>query len=277
MSKKKKPAPLPESLGLEPFGVDTHAHLDMPGAFEEGPAEVIARAGRAGVADIGNVFLGPDAYDLSRQALEPYPELFFLLGVHPHDASGLNDEGLSRMRQAFLRDERLRAVGEIGLDYHYDRSPREVQREAFVRQLAMARELGKPVAVHCREAEDDMLAILREQGFEGWPVMWHCFGGGPELAGKIIDAGWTISIPGPVTYKKNEDLRRAVEIIPLERLVVETDAPYLAPEPHRGSRNEPAMCAFAAACVAEVKGLDVQVAWKVMGDNARRFFGIAGR
>lgn len=273
MSKKKKKRAAPESLGLASHGVETHAHLDLE-AFDEDLDEVVERARASGVETIGQVFLGPEAYEQNRGRFEGHDGFFYLLGVHPHDASSLDAECLASMRRAFEADPKLKAVGEIGLDYYYDYSPREKQREAFRTQLALAREVGRPVVIHSRDADDDTLRILEEAGYAGGDVLWHCFGRDAEFARKVLDNGWTVSIPGTVTYRKSDSLREAVAMVPLDRLVVETDCPFLAPEPYRGKRNEPAFCVFTAKAVADAKGVDVAEVWRRAGENARAFFGL---
>lgn len=274
MSKKKKDRPLPESFGLPPVGVDSHAHLDMDGADAERIGHILDRARRAGLTGVGNVFLGPAAHARGAALFVDHPEVFFLLGVHPCEAGSCDPETLAALEAAFAADPRLRALGEIGLDYYWDAAPREVQARVFRSQLELAAERGLPVVIHSRQAEADTLAILAEMGFRDRPVLWHCFGGGPELAGKILDQGWFISTPGTVTYAKAEDPRRAVAMIPADRLLLETDSPYLAAEPYRGRTNEPALLVFTALAVAGLTGRDPADVWRTTGDNARRFFGL---
>jgi TatD DNase family protein len=275
VSKKRKgPRPDPASLGLPCVGVDSHAHLDM----EEFPLEelpgVLDRAGAAGVAAVGNVFLGPAAFAAGRGRFAERPEVFFLLGVHPCDAASLVPQDLTAMAAAFREEPRLRGLGEIGLDYYWDAAPREAQRRVFGDQLALARDLDVPVVIHSRAAEADTLAVLDDLGFRGRPVLWHCFGGDGELLGALRSRGFFVSVPGPVTYPQNTALAEAVAAMDLSRLLLETDAPYLAPEPWRGKRNEPAFTAFTAVRVAALLGLAPETVWRATGDNARAFFGL---
>lgn len=274
MSKKNKaPRPEPETLHLPPTGVDSHAHLDLPD-FDADREAILDRAKACGVARVGNVFLGPAAYEKNRGLFAHRPEVFFLLGIHPGDADTCTDEGLAAMRTAFGSDPRLKAVGEIGLDYYWDDHPREVQEAAFRAQLALALEIGLPPVIHCRDAFEDTLRVLDDAGLSGRPLLWHCFGGDETQAEAILSRGWHLSIPGPVSYSANEAARRAVAIIPMERLLLETDCPYLSAEPWRGKRNHPALTGFTAACVAQVKGLTTEEIWTTAGDNARRFFNL---
>jgi len=268
---KHKEREQPEALGLACVGADSHAHLD---GRDIDPRVVLARARACGVRTVGNVFLGPEAYRRHRAGFEADPDVFFLLGVHPHEAGKMTEADWTDMHHAFETDPRLRGVGEIGLDYYYDFSPRQDQRHWFRRQLELARELNQPVVIHCREAEDDCLAILDQMGFAGKPLLWHCFGLGPDWAERLLSRGWHLSIPGTVTYPKNEALRAAVTTIPADRLLLETDSPYLAPEPYRGKPNEPAFIVFTAREVARLRGEDLHALWQRCGDNTRRFFGM---
>ncbi|BCS88829.1 TatD family hydrolase [Pseudodesulfovibrio sediminis] len=264
----------PESLELAQVGVDSHAHLDLED-FDEDREILLRRAADSGLSQIVNVFLGPDAYEQRKGLFDAHPQVSFLLGVHPNNAEQLTDETLSRMRAHFLADPRLKGVGEIGLDYYWDRVPHDVQKAAFIRQLELARELDKPIIIHSRDANDDTVAILLEQGFKDHPLLWHCFGADMELAETIVSSGWHISIPGPVTFrKKSEEVQAAVARIPLELLMIETDCPYLAPEPWRGKRNHPALVGFTAKRIAEIKGRSLEDIWQITGDNARRFFSL---
>ena len=268
---RKPSRPAPESLALPPGGVDTHAHLD--GDRYPDPRAVIARAQACGVSQVANVFLGPAAYAAHRDQVAG-PGVFFLLGIHPHEAGQVDSEALRAMEQAFRSDPVLRAVGEIGLDYHYDFFPRAVQQEAFQRQLELACRVDRPVVVHSREAEDDTLRILERMGFAGRLVLWHCFGLGADWAAEILSRGWILSLPGPVTFPKNHALRAAVAGLPADTFVLETDCPYLAPEPYRGGRNEPALLVFTAREVARLRGEAPEEVWRRCGATARRFFGI---
>lgn len=271
----KKNIPLPETFGLPPVGVETHAHLDFPD-FAEDLDDVLDRARAAGVAWFGNVFLSPDAYRVHQPRLSSIAGMFFTLGIHPHEASTVTPDVLADMAELFaqnqVKDKGLRALGEIGLDFYWDRSPRDVQVRAFQDQLTLARELDLPVIVHSREAEPETLTILLDMGFKDRPLLWHCFGQGRELAEHILAQGWHISIPGPVTFPKSTALREAIPHIPLSRMVLETDCPFLTPHPFRGRRNEPAYLCYTAQAVAELRGQSVQDLWSACGNTARAFF-----
>lgn len=273
MSKKKDlPRIAPQALGLLPGGADAHAHLD---SLSDDLAAVMERAEQAGITHIGQVFLGPAAYRAHQQAMRGYPGLFFLLGVHPCDALECTGDVLADMRAAFSADDRLKGVGEIGLDFYWKDCPHPIQEEAFRLQLALARDVSLPVVIHSRDAAMDTLRILEAEGLAGRPVLWHCFSGDAvSHLDRILANGWHVSIPGPVTYPANQALRDAAARVPLDRLHVETDCPYLAPLPWRGKPNEPAYVVFTAAAVAKARNMTVAELWAACGRNTTRFFGV---
>lgn len=271
---KKKNRPSPESFGLERVGIETHAHLDMDG-FEaaEVPA-VLERAALAGVRLVGNVFLGAEAFFSNRALFDAHPEVFFVLGAHPNDCAGYTDAEMAGIERAFAEEPRLRALGEIGLDFYWDSASPEIQERAFRDQLAFAGERDIPVVIHCREAEEDAFRVLLDMGYRDRPLVWHCFGGDAAMAARIFSYGWHVSVPGPVTYKKNEAVMAAVAGMDLSRVMLETDAPYLTPEPYRGKRNEPAYIVFTAAKIAELMGRSLEEVWSATAANAEAFFGL---
>jgi TatD DNase family protein len=218
--------------------VDSHCHLDDK-QFSEDREAVIARALEAGVERMMAIGTGDGPADLETavRLAELYPFFFATVGVHPHDASKAEPDTFDRLRDV-VRHPKVLAVGEIGLDYHYDFSPREIQRDVFIRQLELACEAGKPIVIHTREAWSDTTAILCEHYYGGG--IFHCFTGGPAEAREALDLGFHLSFGGVLTFPKAEALREVARMVPLDRILVETDAPYLAPVPHRGKRNEPA-------------------------------------
>lgn len=271
----KKPVRIdPLTQALAAGGADSHAHLDGKD-FAADRNEVISRADSAGVSMIGNVFLSPEDYKARNHFFADASGVFYLLGIHPCDGLKCTPQCLEQMAAIFASDTRLKAVGEIGLDFHWDDCPRELQRRAFAMQLEMAKSLKKPVVIHCREAETDCLTLLEAGGFKDYPLLWHCFGGDRALARRIVRNGWHISIPGAVTFPANADLREAAADIPGERLLLETDCPYLAPVPWRGTRNEPAYLVFTAREVAACRKEDPEKLWLQCGANTREFFGLA--
>jgi TatD DNase family protein len=257
--------------------VDSHAHIDGE-QFDADRGEVVERARSAGVRAILNVGTGdPHAGDMERAVAvaESFEGVYAAVGVHPHDAKLYDEAAERRLLGLIGRGRPVVAWGEIGLDYHYDHSPREVQREVFSRQLALARETGVPVIIHSREADEETAEILRDV-YAGAPRggVMHCFGGGPALAEAALEIGFYISFAGNVTFKKAEGLREVARTVPLERLLVETDCPYLAPVPLRGRRNEPAYVVETARFLAALRGVEPEELGRVTSENFSRLFGV---
>lgn len=271
--KEKTPAPDPASFNLPLTGVETHAHLNGK-YFKDDREETLARAKQAGLARIGQVFMCTEYWMQGRNFFNGHPEVFFLLGVHPNEAKRLDDDELARIRAAVTEDKRIKALGEMGLDYYWKEVPPEVQQNAFRLQIRLAKELDMPIVVHCRDAVEDTINILVDEGCKDYRLLWHCFGGDTDMARRVLDLGWHISIPGIITYPSNTALREAVKHIPLDRLVMETDCPFLPPVPHRGERNEPAYLAFTIQTMAEAKGMDAAELWTSCGRTAVNFFGL---
>ncbi|MCG8532483.1 MAG: TatD family hydrolase [Desulfovibrionales bacterium] len=270
---KKKNRPAPQSLGLPRTGVESHAHLDLA-PFSEDIEVVLQRAAESGVKHICNVFLSVAAYNEKKALFDGHDEVFFILGTHPSHVDQCTDEEMDAMRKAFAEDDRLRGLGEIGLDYYWDHFPREEQKVIFIKQLHLAKELGTRVIIHSRDAVEDTLDILEAEGFKDYPLLWHCFNGGRDMAQRIIDNGWYVSIPGTVTYPKNVEAQEALHVIPTDKMLLETDSPYLTPVPYRGKRNEPAYTVFTAEFVAKQLGMETEALWTRCGENAIRFFGL---
>lgn len=252
--------------------IDSHAHLADP-AFDGAHEGVIARARAAGAVAVVCIGESPAAAIRARDiALREPGFLFFTAGVHPHDAAAFDAaRDLDSIRT--LAAEGAVAVGECGLDYHYDHSPRDRQREVFRAQLALAAELHLPVVVHTREADDDMRAMLAEARALGVRGVLHCFTGSHELARAGLDAGWLISFSGVITFRSWKD-RELLRLVPLERLLVESDAPYLAPVPHRGARNEPSWVPRTIETLSEARGSDIATLGTALSHNAIDFFGL---
>jgi len=252
--------------------IDSHAHLGDP-AFAEDRDEVIARiraAGGLGVVCIGESL---EAAARAQSIAADHPGfVWWTAGVHPHDAAGFNPSADVDAIQAAMTQGAV-AVGECGLDYHYDHSPRALQRRAFAAQLAIAAQFRRPVVVHTREAEDDTAAMIREAGEAGILGVLHCFTGSAALAEVGLAAGWCVSFAGIVTFKK-WDRDDVVRLVPDDRLLIESDSPYLAPVPFRGKRNEPAWCARTLHRLAEVRGTDAETLGAHVTTNARRLFGL---
>lgn len=250
---------------------DSHCHLTDP-AFAADRDGVVARAVAAEVA--GVVTICSDAADLEAvlQLARAHDRVWGTAGIHPHEARHATDEAMGRVRSALESEPRIRAVGECGLDYHYDHSPRDAQLAVFCAQLELAAELGRPVVVHSREADADTAHLIRE--FRGRVLgVLHCFTGGSELLDVGLEAGWYVSFGGMVSFRNyaGRDLLRSV---PGERLLIETDSPYLAPVPHRGQRNEPAWVVRVAEVVAQLRDEPLQALAAATTANAHVFYGI---
>jgi TatD DNase family protein len=257
--------------------IDSHAHIDGE-EFDADRDEVVRRARESGVCAILNVGTGdPHSGSLERavEVAEKYDGVFAAVGVHPHDARLFDDDAASRIQRLAKQSSRVIAWGEIGLDYHYDNSPRDVQREVFRRQLRLAREVELPVIIHSREADDDTVNILREELKDSvrGGVM-HCFGGSRSRLAGIVELGFMVSFAGNLTFKKAEDLREVARLVPLERLLVETDCPFLTPVPFRGKRNEPARVVEVARYLAQLRQVTLEEMGRLTTDNFARFFAL---
>jgi len=249
---------------------DTHAHLHFP-EFAGDLDAVLARARAAGVR--GMVTIGTDVAT-SRAAVAlaaREPDVWAAVGIHPHEASSADDTALVEIER-LASDARVVAIGETGLDFFRNLSPREAQARAFRAQLALARRTGKPVLVHCRDAHEETLSLLAAEGTRERGGIMHCFSGDLAIARRCLDLGLLISLAGPVTYPKPGALHEVARMIPSDRLVVETDCPYLPPQPYRGKRNEPAYVAITAARVAELRGEPLIDLAARMSENARALF-----
>jgi TatD DNase family protein len=250
--------------------IDTHCHL-ADAAYDADRTEVLERAWAAGVAHVVVVGESPEASDRALELARAEPRLATTAGIHPHDASRWSADTGQWLRQR-LGDPRVAAAGEMGLDYHYDHSPRARQREAFEAQLALAAEAGKPAVIHAREADDDVAAILSSH--PGTVAILHSFSSGPGLLRAGLVLRHYVSFSGMVTFK-NWRLDPAILETPADRLLLETDGPYLAPVPHRGKRNEPAFVRQVAERIAAVRGVPVEELIALSGQNAARVFGLS--
>ena len=249
--------------------VDSHCHLD-DSKFDEDRDQTIERARAAGVERLLAIGTGSGPPDLeaAMRLAERYDFIYATIGVHPHDAAKATEETFTRLRE--LADHpKVLAIGEIGLDYHYDFSPRPVQQEVFARQLALAAEVRKPIIIHTREAWEDTLAQITSLPHGG---IMHCFTGDPAQARQALDRGFHLSFGGVLTFPKAETVREAARLTPDDRLLVETDCPYLAPIPHRGKRNEPAFMLATVNRLAEVRGSSPEAIAELTTRNFDRLF-----
>jgi len=251
--------------------VDSHCHLDFPDFDSERDA-VVERAMEAGVGCMVTICTRVRRFDGIRAIAERYDRVFCSVGTHPHNA----DEELDVTSQdlvALSQHPRVVAIGEAGLDYYYDNAPREAQATGFRRHIAAARETGLPLVIHARDADEDMAAILTEETGKGaFPFILHCFSSGRALAETGIELGGYVSFSGILTFKNSVELREIAADLPADRLLVETDAPYLAPVPHRGKRNEPAFVTHTAAVLAETRGVSTEDIHRQTSENFFRLF-----
>ena len=257
--------------------IDSHSHIE--GAeFNADREAVIQRALEAGVEIIvcvGDGEVSADSHAAAFKVADEHSFIYTTVGVHPHEARLLDDKLCAQLVE-LAQHPKVIAWGEIGLDYHYDNSPRDVQREAFKRQLRMARERRLPAVIHTREAEADTLAILDQEWKDsGLGGIIHCFTGTRAFAEVAIELGFLISFSGVVTFKNAEDLRDTAKHLPPETILIETDSPFLAPIPHRGKRNEPAYVVETARCVAEARGIELDEFAQVTSENFKRLFKLA--
>ena len=239
--------------------IDSHCHL-ADEAFAADLDDVVARAMSAGLERVMVILAAGDAREAAQanRLLEVWPEVRVAIGVHPHQAHAFADgpeRAADVVRAQFAATHAARAIGEIGLDYHYDFSPKDAQQAVFRAQLRLARELGRPVVIHTREADEDTIGILREEGGGAVRGVLHCFTGDAALARAGLDLGFYISLAGIITFPKAGALRETARLVPLDRVLTETDSPFLAPVPHRGTRNEPAHVTLVAAALADLHGL----------------------
>ncbi|MCH1626949.1 TatD family hydrolase [Ferdinandcohnia quinoae] len=252
--------------------IDTHAHLNAI-QYNEDLEEVIERAQSEGVTTI--VVVGFDRETITRaiELAEQYEFIYATVGWHPVDAIDMTDEDLKWIEE-LCSHPKVVALGEMGLDYYWDKSPKDIQKEVFRKQIALAKKVKLPIIIHNREATSDIMEILQEENASEVGGIMHCFTGSVEVAKQCIDMNFYISFGGPVTFKNAKKPKEVAAEIPLDRLLIETDCPYLTPHPFRGKRNEPSYVKYVAEQIAELKGLPFEEIAAKTSENAKRFFGI---
>lgn len=256
--------------------VDSHCHLDFPDFAGELDA-VVARAAAAGVRTMVTISTRVRRFEAILAIAEAHPDIWCSVGTHPHNAHEETDVTVDEL-VGLSAHPKCVAIGEAGLDYFYDKSPRAAQAAGLRTHIAAARRTGLPLVIHSRDADDDMIAILREETGKGaFPAILHCFSSGRGLMEAGVELGLYVSFSGILTFKRSDDLRAIAADVPSDRLLVETDAPYLAPQPWRGKRNEPAYTAHTAAVLAEVKGVSADEMARITTDNFFRLFAKARR
>ncbi len=247
---------------------DTHTHLDFP-QFDKDRDEVIARARNEGVQYLVSIGAG-DGLESASRAIEiakTNENIWTTVGVHPHEAKIMTDQDQERIRE-LAKQQKVVAIGEIGLDYAKEYSPREIQLNRFREQLAIARELDLPVVIHNREAHGDIMRLLKEDGVSEAGGIMHCYSGSPEMALDLVQMGFYISFPGVITFKNAKQLPNVARAVPEDRILIETDSPFLAPEPYRGKRNEPAYVRLVAEALARIRGIPLASLAKITTKNA---------
>ena len=251
--------------------IDTHVHIDDE-CYDKDRDAVIARAKEEGVDYILVVASDLKSSKKCVKLTEEFKSLYAAVGVHPHEAKTVDKDTYFELKE-LAKNEKVVAIGEIGLDYHYNYSPREVQKEVFMNQIRLAKELRLPIIIHHREALSDTIEMVRKEGIkEG---VFHCFSGSLEEAEEVISLGFYVSHAGPVTFKNAKRLQELVKELPLDKLLIETDGPYLSPHPFRGKRNEPAYLKYIAERIAELKNLTLEEIAQRTTENAKRLFRIA--
>ena len=250
--------------------IDSHAHLEMPD-FKRDVEQVIQRATESGIGYIFTVGTEKKDWEKALEISDSHPSIYAILGVHPHNVKEIDDQTYPTLRE-LCRNGKVKAYGEIGLDFFRNLSPRDIQLKRFREQIGLAKELGFPIVVHDREAHQETLEILKSERAEECGGIIHCFSGDYEMARACMDMGFYISIPGSITFKNAEGFRMIVKRIPLESLLVETDAPFLTPEPFRGERNEPSFVRYTAQKVAEIKKISFEKVAEVTTENALRVY-----
>jgi len=247
--------------------IDTHAHL----VSLENPDEAIIRAAEAGIVKIIAMATGLDSCYTTIEIANKYEQVFAAVGIHPHAASSYSTEVITEI-EGLTNEDNVVAVGETGLDYHYMNSPKDIQIESFSAHIDMATRLNLPFVVHVREADEDMIGILSSAKLNDNPGVIHCFSGNWETAKKYLDLGFFISFSGIVTFNRAEELREAARNVPFDKILVETDSPYLAPVPHRGKPNEPANVKYVAEVVAKVRQVDMPTLENQLLKNTKTLF-----
>lgn len=250
---------------------DTHTHLNDQ-AFAEDRQQVIARAQEEGVSLLVNVGFNRETIPTTLQLAETYDFIYAAVGWHPHDAKDLTEQDLVWIEDLAQTHPKVVAIGEMGLDYYWDNSPRDVQKEVFKQQISLAKRVKKPIIIHDRDAHRDVVDILKAEGAEEVGGIMHCFGGSVEIAQECLELGFYISFGGPLTFKNAKKPKEVAAQIPLDRLLIETDSPYLTPHPFRGKRNESSYVKHVAHSLAEIKNVSFEEICQITMENGKRVF-----
>jgi TatD DNase family protein len=256
--------------------IDTHTHVDMP-VYDSDRSSVIERARETGLVALIAVGAHLSSSERTVALAREYDFVYAAVGVHPHDVKDIPEserEGVYRNMEQLAGDPKVVAWGETGLDYYYEHSPRDLQQEHFREQIRSARRLRLPLIIHSRDSREDTLNILKEEKARDVGGVFHCFSGDAGMADQVLDLGFHLSFSGMITFKNAGNITDVARRIPLDRLLIETDCPYLTPIPYRGKRNEPAYVRYVAEKLAEIKGISTEEIARATGENASRLFGI---
>ena len=253
--------------------IDSHAHLDDK-KFDRDRDMIIKNLRSNGIEIVVNVGADLKSSKSTVELAKKYENIYAVIGVHPHSASELNRDAIETLK-SLSKEEKVVAIGEIGLDFYYDNSPRDIQRSAFKTQIQLAKELSLPIVIHSRQADQETFDTIKELKDENLKVLLHCYSGSVELAEEYLKLGCYISLGGPVTFKNARVPKEVAKMVPLDRLLVETDCPYLTPVPYRGKRNEPMFVKYTAEKIAEIKGIELEELAKSTLENTRKFFSIS--
>ncbi|MFC1501415.1 TatD family hydrolase [Elusimicrobiota bacterium] len=248
--------------------IDTHCHL-LDNKFNDDLNDVIKRAEEFNVRKFIEIGCEPDDWNKTLDFVNANPDFYGVIGIHPQEAKLSNIEKLNILKD-LLKQEKIKAVGETGLDYYYENSPRETQEKVFIDHLKLAQKINKPVVIHCRDAYNDLINILGE--FGRIPGVIHCFSGSVDEGKNLVNMGFLLGIDGPVTYPKASSLRETVEAVPIEKIILETDSPYLPPQEYRGQRNEPCYLPIIAEEIANIKNISIEDVEKITTENAVKLF-----
>ncbi|UOE55553.1 TatD family hydrolase [Bacillus sp. CMF12] len=251
---------------------DTHAHLNAE-QYNEDLQEVIDRAQNEGISNIVVVGFDRPTIEKAMELTEKYDFIYASVGWHPVDAIDMTEDDLQWIEE-LSSHPKVVALGEMGLDYYWDKSPKDIQQEVFRKQIRLAKKVKLPIVIHNRDATADIVEILKEEGAGEVGGIMHCFSGSHEIAKECVDMNFFISLGGPVTFKNAKKPKEVADVIPLEKLLIETDCPYLTPHPFRGKRNEPSYVKLVAEQIAEIKGLSVEEVAQATTENAKKLFGI---
>ena len=252
--------------------IDTHVHLNAD-HYDEDLDEVIERAREAGVTHFVVIGFDNKTIDRTMTLIDKYDDVYGVTGWHPVDAIDCTDEDLARIEE-LSQHPKIVGIGETGLDYHWDKSPKDVQKEIFIKQIEMAKRVNLPIVIHNRDATGDVVDILEEHGAEEIGGIMHAFSGSPEIADRVLKMNFMISLGGPVTFKNAKQPKEVAMHVPLDKLLVETDAPFLTPHPYRGKRNEPAYVKLVAEQIAELREVSYEEVAKATSENAKKIYNI---